>query len=155
MWLTVKVLIRQRIISKGSQSMRKAIAIAAVVAAGCAATISSIPADAQARRRGAAVHEIRIPRGDNCYFVTGNHQRWGGTFGRNQRVEATSYSVPNSSPPEIDRMVFVSGPNGFSAAQRLGATSLVFVTGAAGRYTFSFGPNALRGGRGQFEVCTL
>lgn len=126
-----------------------------IFAAACTAMLSvAIPISAQS----GGAEEIRIPRGDNCYYSESRSTSWVGRFARNQRITVLTYSGIRGGRAEYDRHITVTGPGGFMATNagnfdRL-EDGLVFRTGAAGQYRFTMGPKALRGGAGYFEICT-
>jgi hypothetical protein len=125
-----------------------------LTAAFATALTTTLPVQAQ---RGSAPEQIRIPRGDNCYYSEGRATSWVGTFASNQRITVLTYSGTRGGRPQYDRHISVSGPGGFTATNAANfdqlENGLIFRTRAAGQYRFTMGPNALRGGLGFFEIC--
>ncbi len=139
-------------------------AIAALAAAAAiAGTAPPPPAAAQSSPRAASrlrTVPIVIPRGQVCFRHEGVGTTFVGQFRRDQLIYASSTGDADFGDDRgewiatQERDLFVSwgggdGDNhGFEDGRPLAAP-------VTGRYTFTYSPNAMVGGRGVFIVCAL
>jgi len=131
--------------------MRPVVIAAAVLAL-------STSAFAQGRSRTVDV-PIKFQAGSPCWKFAGRGTDFSGVFRAGQKVTMTASGDFHMSDGKKNWtehqpwQISVEGPgNFFETAEKDGR--FVVTLPANGKYTFSIGPNAVRGNKGEIEVCT-